>query len=123
KYRGSGVVSGETLIGDVGGKSAVILDDLIGTGTTLGRAVAACHDHGASEIRAAASHGLFVGNAREVIDDTRLMQLVVTDTVPPFRLDPQIVHDKLTVVDAAGLFAAALRCMHEGGSITSLMEG
>lgn len=123
KHRGSGAVSGEALIGDVAGKTVVILDDLIGTGITLGRAVAACHGHGASEIRAAASHGLFVGNAGGVIDDTRLSQLVVTDTVPAFRLDPQAVQDKLTVVDAAGLFAAAIRCMHDGGSITSLTEG
>lgn len=123
KYRGSGSVSGETLIGDVADRSAVILDDLIGTGTTVGRAVAACHARGAIKILAAASHGLFVGNAREVIDDSRLTQVAVTDTVPPFRLEPQVVHDKLTVIDATGLFAAAIRCMHEGGSITSLMEG
>lgn len=123
KHRGAGAVSGEALIGDVQDRNAIILDDLIGTGTTLGRAVAACHAHGASEIHAAASHGLFVGGAQEVIDDDRLTQLVITDTVPPFRLNPQVVHDKLAVVDAAGLFASAIDCMHSGGSVTSLMEG
>ena len=122
KHRGAGVVSGETLVGDVRDRSAIIIDDLIGTGTTLARAVAACHAHGASEIRAAASHGLFVGNAREVIDDARLTQVVVTDTVPPFHLGPREAHDKVAVVAADALFADAIRCMHSGCSISSLME-
>ena len=123
KHRGAGVVTGEALIGNVRDRSAIIVDDLIGTGTTLARAVAACHAHGASEIRAAASHGLFVGSAWEVIDDTRLAEVLVTDTVPPFHLGLREAHDKVTVVAADGLFAAAIRCMHSGCSISSLMEG
>ena len=66
KHRSSGVVSGELLAGDVGGKIAVIVDDLISTGGTLVRAACACRAAGATKVFAAAAHGLFVGGAPEL---------------------------------------------------------
>ena len=50
-------------------------------------------------------------------------RVVVCDTVPPFRLDPAVARDRLAVLDAARLFAAAIRAIHGGGSIVELLEG
>jgi ribose-phosphate pyrophosphokinase len=50
-------------------------------------------------------------------------QMVVTDTVPPFRLDPEVRRSKLVVLDAAALFAEAMRRLHTGGSLVDLLSG
>jgi len=121
KQRSGGVVSGDTLVGNVRGRAVVILDDLISTGTTLARAVSACHAAGATRIYAAASHGLFVGGAEALFANPALDKVVVTDSVPPFRLD-DAARAKLTVLDAAALFAEAIRRMHAGGSLVELLE-
>jgi ribose-phosphate pyrophosphokinase len=55
--------------------------------------------------------------------DPVLDRLVVTDSVPPFRLDSSIVAQRLTVLPSAPLFAAAIRRIHDGGSIVDLLEG
>jgi ribose-phosphate pyrophosphokinase len=123
KYRSAGVVSGEAVVGDVEGRIAIILDDLISTGGTIARAVAACRQRGARTVYAAATHGIFVGAAGRMVADPGLERLVVTDTIPPFRLDPALVRDKLTVLDTAPLFAEAIRRTHTGGSVTELVEG
>lgn len=123
KYRSAGVVSGEAVVGDVEGRIAIVLDDLISTGGTIARAVAACRQRGARAVYAAATHGIFVGAAGRMVADPGLERLVVTDTIPPFRLDPALVRDKLTVLDTAPLFAEAIRRIHTGGSVTQLVEG
>jgi ribose-phosphate pyrophosphokinase len=122
KKRSGGVVSGNAVVGDVQGRTAIILDDLISSGTTLARAAEACQTRGANRIFAAASHGVFVGKAGDVLDNPALEQIVVTDTIPPFRLEDDLIRRKLTILNAAGLFAEAIRRMHEGGSIVELLE-
>jgi ribose-phosphate pyrophosphokinase len=123
KYRGDGTVTGEALIGDVKNSTVVIVDDLISTGTTVARAAQACRRHGAEDVYVVASHGLFVGNAGQVIRDLGLNRIIITDSIPPYRLDPQLAREKIAVVEAAALFADAVRRLHGDGSITSLMEG
>jgi ribose-phosphate pyrophosphokinase len=123
KYRSAGVVSGEAVVGDIEGRIAIILDDLISTGGTIARAVAACRSRGARAVYAAATHGIFVGTASRMVADPGLERLVITDTIPPFRLDPALVRDKLTVLDTAPLFAEAIRRIHTGGSVVELVEG
>jgi ribose-phosphate pyrophosphokinase len=122
KHRSSGVVSGEAVVGDVEGRIAVIVDDLIGTGTTMLRAAKACRSLGAQTVYVAAAHGLFVDDANRVLADEAFERVVITDTVPPFRLDPQVVRDKLVVLGAASLFAEAVNRMYTGGSIVDLLE-
>lgn len=122
KHRSEGVVSGELIGGDVAGRCAIVIDDLIGAGTTIARAAAACRRLGASWVYAAASHGLFVGSAAQTLATQALSGLVVTDSVPPFRLPPGTVRDKLVVLPTAPLFAEAIRRIHGGGSITALLE-
>jgi ribose-phosphate pyrophosphokinase len=121
KSRSEGIVSGEALVGDVSGRTALIMDDLISSGTTLRRAVLACRAAGARRILAAASHGLFTAGAGELLAEPSLEQLVVTDTVPPFRLDAAF-QKKLRVVSVAPLFAEAIRRIHAGGSLVELMH-
>jgi ribose-phosphate pyrophosphokinase len=121
KYRSEGVVSGEAVIGDVSGKMAIIIDDLISSGTTLARAADSCRARGATKIYAAASHGVFSGKASQTLSNSALEKVVITDTIPPFRLDPDLARTKLVVLDAAKLFAEAIRRIHSGGSIVELL--
>lgn len=123
KHRSEGVVSGELIVGDVQGRCAIIIDDLIGAGTTIARAVQACRSVGAVEVHAAASHGLFVGDAHRLLADDALNGIVVTDSVPPFRLKEGKVLDKLVVLPSSRLFAGAILAIHEGGSVSQLLDG
>lgn len=121
KHRSGNVLSGELIVGDVQGRCAIILDDLISTGSTIARTVRACRSLGATSVYAAASHGLFVGDAAQLLADDALDGIVVTDTVPPFRLGKGKARSKLTVLSTAPLFAEAIRRIHEGGSIVELL--
>jgi ribose-phosphate pyrophosphokinase len=123
KRRSAGVVSGGQLSGDVAGAIVLIVDDLISTGGTMERAASVCREQGAAEVYAFAAHGLFTGAADSVIAKGNLAKVFVTDTVPPFRLDPGIVSKHVEVLSAAPLFAEAIWRCHEGGSITRLLEG
>jgi ribose-phosphate pyrophosphokinase len=123
KHRSGNVLSGELIVGDVQGRCAIILDDLISTGSTIARTVKACRSLGATSVYAAASHGLFVGEASQLLADDALTGIIVTDSVPPFRLGEGKARAKLTVLSTAPLFAEAIRCIHEGGSIVELLEG
>lgn len=122
KYRKEGVVSGDAIVGDVKGKLVVIEDDMISTGTTLSRSVKACAAAGAKGVIAAATHGLFSGKAPEVLADETLQEIIVTNTVPPFRLEGTPVLQKTTVLDVAPLFGEAINRMHSGGSLTDLVR-
>jgi ribose-phosphate pyrophosphokinase len=121
KYRSAGVVSGSTLAGEVAGRVAVLIDDLISTGTTLARAAAACQERGAARVIAAATHGVFTGEANMHLGSQALSQLVVTDTIPSFRLTDPTVRKKLVTLESASLFAEAARRIHESGSIVELL--
>ncbi|PZW36951.1 ribose-phosphate pyrophosphokinase [Humitalea rosea] len=123
KRRSAGVVSGNLLAGEVAGATVLIVDDLISTGGTMLRAAEACLAQGAARVVAVAAHGLFTGNAAEVIASPALSHCLVSDSVPPFRLPPALLGSRVEVVEAAPLFAEAIRRLHEGGSITELVEG
>jgi ribose-phosphate pyrophosphokinase len=121
KRRSAGVVSGGGLHGDVKGRTAIIIDDLIATGTTLVRAAAAARSLGATHVYAAATHGLFIGAAGDVLSVPVLDQVVVTDSVPPFRLAGNATRDKLVILPSAPLFAEAARRIHVNGSVSALL--
>ena len=123
KRRSAGVVSGTLLVGEVAGATVLVIDDLISSGGTMLRAAEACLDQGAIAVYGLAAHGLFVGDADKAIADSRLTKTIITDTVPPFRLDPSTVGEHLEVVSAAPLFAEAIQRTHEGGSLVELLQG
>jgi ribose-phosphate pyrophosphokinase len=121
KHRSTGVVRGEALVGEVRGATAIILDDLISTGGTLARAARACKAQGAARVFAAATHGLFMGGARELMAEPAIEKIVVTDCVPPFRLQPRSIETKLQILEIAPLLAEAIRRIHTGGSLVDLL--
>ena len=114
RYRSGGVVSGELLAGDVRGKVAVIIDDLISTGATLVRAATACRAAGATRVFAAAAHGLFVGGATELFATSALDGITVANTVPPFRVAAETAARRLTVLDVSDAIARAISACHDG---------
>jgi ribose-phosphate pyrophosphokinase len=122
KHRSAGVVSGEAVVGEVAGKTAVIVDDLISSGTTLARTAHACKALGARRVFAVATHGVFAGDAGSVLGDPALDRVVVTDSIPPFRLSPPLLQTRVTVLQSAPLFAEAIRRLHSGGSLVELLE-
>lgn len=121
KQRALGVVRGGALIGDVDGRTAIVLDDLIATGGTLVRSARAARERGARRVFAAATHGLFIGASVALLADPALDALVVTNTVPPFRLPRESIGTKVLVLDSAPFVAAAIRRIDEGGSLVELM--
>ncbi|PWG64248.1 ribose-phosphate pyrophosphokinase [Spiribacter halobius] len=123
KRRSAGRVTGDLLIGDVSGAHVLIVDDLISTGHTMLRAAVACRDQGAVSVRGLAAHGLFTGDAASVVADRRIDGLMVTDTVPPFRLPDGPVSRRVEIVSSAPLFAEAIRRCHVNGSLVDLLEG
>lgn len=118
KYRRLGQVSGGTLVGDVRGRVVIVLDDLISSGTTLRRAAHTCREAGASAVYAAATHGLFMEGANDMIGDSVFDGIVVTDTIPPFRVEQKWLGSRLHVVDSTALVAASIQRAH-GGAIVS----
>jgi ribose-phosphate pyrophosphokinase len=123
KRRSAGVVSGNLLVGEVAGATVIVVDDLIASGGTMVRAAEACLAQGARRVIAVAAHGLFTGHAVEAIGSPALDRVLVSDSVPPFRLPPALLGTRVEVVGIAPLLAEAIRRLHEGGSITDLVEG
>ncbi len=118
KHRESATETDVTrVVGEVRGKSCLIVDDMISTGGTIARSVEALIRAGARpDVVVAATHGLFVGEARRRLRDANIRGLYVTDSVP-------VEADgwpELHVVSVAPLLAEAIRQLSSGGSLTSL---
>jgi ribose-phosphate pyrophosphokinase len=107
------------VIGDVAGKTAVIVDDIIGTAGTLRAAADAVKDAGASRVYAAATHGLFSGDAFENLVASGFEQVVVTDTVPPPEGAPEFVR----VLSVADLLTSSIRQIFTDGSVSDVFGG
>jgi ribose-phosphate pyrophosphokinase len=122
KRRSSGKVSGQLLFGDVANHTVVIVDDLIAGGSTLVRAALACQKAGALRILAAAAHGLFVAGASDKLFEAPIERIFVADTVPPEKLDPELLQSKVEVIGVAPFLAEAIRRMHEGRSLVDMSE-
>ncbi len=123
KHRSSGIVSGEALVGDVSGRVAIIIDDLISGGTTAARAAQTCRARGARRVHVAASHGLFAAGAGAMLAQDAIDEIVVTDTVSAARVPDAGLRRKTTWVSAAPLFAEAIARLHRGGSLVELGAG
>jgi ribose-phosphate pyrophosphokinase len=121
KHRSEGVVTGEAFAGEVAGRTVIIVDDLISSGTTIARAAEACQQRGAAAVYAAASHGLFTGKARDVFSNAPLRRVVVTNTVPPFRLPADLIREKIVILDSTKLFADAIHRIHSDESLVDLL--
>jgi len=121
KHRSAGVVSGDLFVGNVRDATALIIDDLISTGGTLVRAARAARAAGARRVMALAAHGLFMPGADEALADPSLERVIVTNTVPAFRLPAGATRDKLEVLPSAPLLAEAIMRLNEGRPLTDLL--
>jgi len=108
------------IVGDVEGRLCVVVDDMIDTGATMAGATRLLLGKGASSVVAAATHGLFSGDAAEHLTDSGIHQVVVTDTLP---IPPAQHFPQLTVLTIAPLLARAIREVFDDGSVTSLFDG
>jgi ribose-phosphate pyrophosphokinase len=107
------------VIGDVSGKSAVIVDDIIDTAGTLRAAAQTVLDQGAARVYAAGTHGLLSGDAYETLAGVAFEQIVVTDSVP---LRPG-APDNVVVLSLAGVLADSIRQIFTGGSVSREFSG
>ncbi|MCC6278892.1 MAG: ribose-phosphate pyrophosphokinase [Oligoflexia bacterium] len=106
------------LIGDVAGKNAIILDDLIDTAGTLTQGVDTLLKHGAKQVSACATHPVLSGPAVSRIRESQLVELVVTDTIPLSTDARQC--KKIKQLSVAPLIAEAIRRIHGNDSVSSL---
>jgi ribose-phosphate pyrophosphokinase len=107
------------LIGDVDGKSAIIVDDEIDTAEKLVHAAEFLLTRGATDVRAVATHGVFSGAALARIEQSDVAQVIVTDTLPA---DDDQLPEKVNVLTVANLFARAIQRIHDGNSVSALFR-
>src|SRR6201999_1727903 len=107
------------VVGDVKGKTAVLVDDMIATAGTLCAAAQTVIDEGAARVISCATHGVFSGNAYERLADSPIERIVVTDTLP---LRPGAPHN-ITVLPTAGTFAASIRRIFTDDSVSEIFAG
>ena len=114
KQRAGGVVSGDLFVGDVRGRAAILFDDLISTGTTLRRAAAKCREAGARRVFAAATHGLFIGEALSALGGAEFDGIIVGDTVRSAAEAAGSLPANVTIVDTSPLVCEAVALTHAG---------
>jgi len=107
------------VIGDVKGKTAVIVDDIIDTAGTLKAAAQTVRDAGATRVLAAATHAVFSGNAWENLAAAAFDEIVVTDTIPLRDGAP----DNITVLPCAELLTSSIRQIFTDGSVSEVFRG
>jgi ribose-phosphate pyrophosphokinase len=107
------------VIGDVKGRVAVIVDDIIDTGGTLAAAAQTVLDEGAREVYAVATHGIFSGNAFETLASSPLSGIVVTDTVPLHDGAP----DNIRVLTSADILTDSVRRIFTDDSVSEIFAG
>lgn len=108
------VVESMTAIGEIEGRNIVLVDDLVDTGGTLCKAAEMMLDRGALSVRAICTHGVLSGKAFENIENSKLTELIVTDTIPHEKTSP-----KVKVLSVADLFAKVINSVHNYESISS----
>ncbi len=107
------------VVGDVKDRVCVVVDDMIDTGGTIVKAAETLFDNGAAEVIVAATHGILSDPARERLQDSRISEVVVTDTLP---IPEERRFDKLTVLSIAPLLATAINEVFTDGSVTKMFE-
>ena len=105
------------VIGDIKGKTAIIVDDMIDTAGTLCSAVDHLIQHGAKEVYAMVTHAVFSHPALERITDSQLKEVWVTDTIPIKK-----TNTKIHRVSVAPLVAEAIKCIYSKGSVSALFD-
>src|SRR4029453_13408665 len=106
------------VIGDVSGKTALVVDDMVDTAGTLTKVAEALKAPGAREVLASCSHPVLSGHAIERLEKSALSKLITTDSIP---LGPEkLKNGRIVVLGVAGLLSRAIKNIHEETSVTSL---
>ena len=113
-------VKANRVVGDVEGRTCILIDDMIDTGGTIASAVQVLRDAGATDVIIAATHGVLSGPAAERLSTCGAREVIFTNTLP-IGADKQF--PQLTVLSIAPLLARAIRAVFEDGSVTSLFDG
>jgi ribose-phosphate pyrophosphokinase len=108
-------VAAITVIGDVAGKDVILIDDIIDTAGTLCKAADTLMEKGAKSVRAILTHPVLSGKAYENIQQSKITEIIVTDSIPLKQTS-----EKISVLSCAKLFARAIRNTHEYKSIAAL---
>jgi ribose-phosphate pyrophosphokinase len=108
------------VVGDVAGRVCVVIDDMIDTGGTIVKASELLFSQGAKDVIVAATHGILSGPAIERFNNSRVREVIITDTLP---IPDDRRFDKLTVLPVAPLIARAIQEVFTDGSVTSMFEG
>ena len=116
----AGEIADMTVIGDVSGKTCIIVDDICDTAGTLVKAAQLLADHGATEVHAYITHGVLSGPAVERIENSIMKSLVITDSI--HQQDAVRSARNIRVVPTAPLFAQAIMSIWNGTSVSSLFE-
>ena len=112
-------VIAEDVIGEVAGKKAVIVDDEVTTGGTVAAAAHALVKSGASQVFCAVTHGVLCGRAPQLIEDSPIAEMAVTDSLP---IDGGKLGTKTRVISVASILGEAIRRIHSGLSVGAMFE-
>ncbi|HWG64086.1 MAG TPA: ribose-phosphate diphosphokinase [Streptosporangiaceae bacterium] len=108
------------VVGEVAGRTCIVVDDMIDTGSTIIKASEALFEKGASKVIVTATHGVFSGDAVGGLKNSMVSEVIVTNTLP---IPGEKRFDKLTVLSIAPLVARAITEVFSDGSVTSLFDG
>jgi ribose-phosphate pyrophosphokinase len=108
------------VVGQVAGRTCIVVDDMIDTGSTIIKAAEALFEQGAAQVIVTATHGVLSGSAVDGLKNSAISEVIVTNTVP---IPGEKRFDKLTVLSIAPLVARAIKEVFSDGSVTSLFDG
>ncbi|MPY96016.1 MAG: ribose-phosphate diphosphokinase [Acidimicrobiia bacterium] len=108
------------VVGDVEGRTCILIDDMIDTAGTIVSAAEQLKAAGAARVLAAATHGVLSGPAIDRLKNSVIEKVVITDTLP---LPPEKQIDKIEVVSVAAILAKAIRAVFEDASVSELFDG
>lgn len=113
-------VEAKEVVGEVEGRTCVLIDDMIDTAGTIVAAADQLTDRGAAAVYCAATHGVFSGPAIDRLKNSSIEKVVVTNTLP---LPPEKRIDKMEVLSAAGIIADAIDAVFEDTSVSEIFDG
>jgi ribose-phosphate pyrophosphokinase len=107
------------MVGDVAGRPAVIVDDMISTGGTLVEAAKSLLQRGATHVYACATHGIFADDGLTALRNSQIVEIIVTDTIPQ---SPDSANSRVRTISVAPLFAEAILRIHKDLSLSALFS-
>jgi len=108
------------VVGEVAGRTCLVVDDMIDTGGTITQAAEALFENGASDVIVASTHAVLSGPAVDRLKNSRISEVIVTNTLP---ITEDQIFPQLTVLSIAPMIARAIREVFDDGSVTSLFDG